>query len=159
MFCKNCGAQIDDKAVMCPRCGVATGKAAVAAPAPALSPRQKNSVGLAGFILSLIAVGIPILMMIPFIGSLIFSLAFPIVISALVCSAIGLKNVKKFGAGKKGLATAGVVISSIMLGVVAVLVVVYIVMLILALTGALSEFALPIFGAIFGAMHMQGGAQ
>lgn len=159
MFCKNCGAQIDDKAVMCPRCGVATGKAAVVAStsAPALSPRQKNSVGLAGFILSLIAVGIPIFLMMPIINYLMFILAFPIVISALVCSAIGLKNVKKFGASKKGLATAGVVISSIMLGVVAVLVVLYIVGLILALTGALSEFALPIFGAIFGAM--QGGAQ
>jgi peptidoglycan/LPS O-acetylase OafA/YrhL len=24
MFCTNCGAQIDDKAVVCPKCGVAT---------------------------------------------------------------------------------------------------------------------------------------
>ncbi len=158
MFCKNCGAQIDDKAVMCPRCGVATGKAVVASTsAPALSPRQKNSVGLAGFILSLIAVGIPIFLMMPIINYLMFILAFPIVISALVCSAIGLKNVKKFGAGKKGLATAGVVISSIMLGFVVVFAIVFFVMLILALTGALSEFALPIFGVIFGAM--QGGMQ
>ncbi len=27
MYCKNCGAEIDDKAVVCPHCGVATGKA------------------------------------------------------------------------------------------------------------------------------------
>ena len=25
MFCKNCGAEIDDKAVVCPKCGVAVG--------------------------------------------------------------------------------------------------------------------------------------
>ena len=25
MFCKNCGEQIDDKAFVCPKCGVATG--------------------------------------------------------------------------------------------------------------------------------------
>lgn len=24
MFCKNCGAEIDDKAVVCPKCGVST---------------------------------------------------------------------------------------------------------------------------------------
>ena len=26
MFCKNCGTEIDDKAVVCPKCGVSTGK-------------------------------------------------------------------------------------------------------------------------------------
>lgn len=26
MFCKNCGEQIDDKAVVCPKCGVAVNK-------------------------------------------------------------------------------------------------------------------------------------
>ena len=26
MFCKNCGKEIDEKAVICPHCGVATGK-------------------------------------------------------------------------------------------------------------------------------------
>lgn len=31
MFCKNCGSQIDDKAVICPKCGVATGKTSEAA--------------------------------------------------------------------------------------------------------------------------------
>ena len=30
MFCKNCGSQIDDKAVVCPKCGVATGKTSAA---------------------------------------------------------------------------------------------------------------------------------
>ncbi|MCH5148640.1 MAG: zinc ribbon domain-containing protein [Clostridiales bacterium] len=31
MFCKNCGAEIDDRAVVCPKCGVAQGKTAQAA--------------------------------------------------------------------------------------------------------------------------------
>ncbi len=26
MYCKNCGSEIDDRAVVCPKCGVATGK-------------------------------------------------------------------------------------------------------------------------------------
>ena len=32
MFCKNCGAEIDDKAVVCPKCGVAQGKATQVSP-------------------------------------------------------------------------------------------------------------------------------
>ncbi len=34
MFCKNCGAQIDDKAVVCPHCGVAVNNSIVADDAP-----------------------------------------------------------------------------------------------------------------------------
>lgn len=32
MFCKNCGAEIDDKAVVCPKCGVAQGKTTQVSP-------------------------------------------------------------------------------------------------------------------------------
>ena len=32
MYCKNCGAEIDDKAYICPRCGVKTGMNAGALP-------------------------------------------------------------------------------------------------------------------------------
>lgn len=40
MFCKNCGKQIDDKAVICPNCGVATDIAKQNAVAPAGRPVQ-----------------------------------------------------------------------------------------------------------------------
>lgn len=29
MFCKNCGGEIDDKAVICPKCGVAQGNISI----------------------------------------------------------------------------------------------------------------------------------
>ena len=51
MFCKNCGKDIDDNAVVCPNCGVATDNMAKSTPAPA----QKNSMAIAGLIISIIA--------------------------------------------------------------------------------------------------------
>lgn len=41
MFCKNCGAEIDDKAVVCPKCGVAQSNT------PTASPDDKPSAGFA----------------------------------------------------------------------------------------------------------------
>ncbi len=35
MFCKNCGAEIDDNAVVCPKCGVAVNETPAPAPAAA----------------------------------------------------------------------------------------------------------------------------
>lgn len=43
MFCKNCGSEIDDNAVVCPKCGVATSKS---------TEKQSNSIAIIGFILS-----------------------------------------------------------------------------------------------------------
>ena len=52
MFCKNCGKEINDGAVVCPNCGVAT-ENMVKASAPA-APAQKNTMALVGFILALL---------------------------------------------------------------------------------------------------------
>lgn len=46
MFCKNCGAEIDDKAVACPHCGVATGNLATA--------NSSNGTAVAGLIFAFI---------------------------------------------------------------------------------------------------------
>lgn len=50
MYCKNCGSQIDDKASICPHCGVATGYN------PAVSADDAPSTGFAilGFFFPLI---------------------------------------------------------------------------------------------------------
>ncbi len=40
MYCKNCGAQIDDHAVICPHCGVATG---AGEPASAKAPASDDA--------------------------------------------------------------------------------------------------------------------
>lgn len=90
MFCKNCGKEIDDGAVVCPNCGVATeNMAKVSAPA---APAQKNTIAIVGFVLS-------------FFTSLI----------GLIVSIVGLVNAKKpeYNGDGKGFAIAGIIISSI----------------------------------------------
>ena len=46
MFCKNCGKEINDNAVVCPHCGVQVGKVETS------SDGKKNNMALIGFILS-----------------------------------------------------------------------------------------------------------
>ncbi len=90
MFCKNCGKEINDEAVVCPNCGVATEKMAqTSAPVPA----QKNTIALVGFILSI--------------------LEFNVI--ALILSIIGLTNSRKpeYNGDGKGFAIAGIIISCI----------------------------------------------
>lgn len=98
MFCKNCGKEIDDGAVVCPNCGVATENMAKST-APVAT--QKNSMALAGFILALLG----------------FNLI------ALILSIVGLTNSKKpeFNGDGRGFAIAGIVISSIYLVVFIIL--------------------------------------
>ncbi len=97
MFCKNCGKEIDDSAVVCPNCGVATENMAKNAPAPA----QKNTMALVGFILAL--------------------LSFNVI--ALIISIIGLSNSKKpeYAGDGKGFAIAGIVISCVYIGLYIIL--------------------------------------
>ncbi|MDE7168052.1 MAG: zinc-ribbon domain-containing protein [Clostridia bacterium] len=98
MFCKNCGKDIDDSAVVCPNCGVATDNMAKnTTPAPA----QKNSMALAGFILALLG----------------FNLI------ALILSIVGLSNSKKpeYAGDGKGFAIAGIVIACIYIGLFIIL--------------------------------------
>ena len=92
MFCKNCGKEIDDNAVVCPNCGVATEKMQ-----QATAPTQKNTIAVVGFIFS-------------FLGGLI----------GLICSIIGFKNSKKpeYAGDGRGLSLAGIIISSIEIGIV-----------------------------------------
>ena len=99
MFCKNCGKDIDDNAVVCPNCGVATEKmAASTAPAPA----QKNTMALVGFILALLG----------------FNLI------ALILSIVGLTNSKKpeFAGDGKGFAIAGIILSTLYIVVIFIIV-------------------------------------
>ena len=83
MFCPNCGKVIDDKAVICPYCGVATGKNQV-------SESSSNTLAIVGFI---------------------FSFFIPIV--GLICSIIGIKKSTTLNGKGKGLAVAGIIISVI----------------------------------------------
>ncbi len=83
MYCKNCGNNIDDNAVICPKCGVATGKSAI-------DQNKTNTLAIVGFVLS-----------------------FLVSIAGLICSVIARKQCRESGEKGMGLATAGMVISII----------------------------------------------
>ena len=91
MYCKNCGKEIDDKAVVCPYCGVQVGNVAPA-------QNKTNVLAIVGFI---------------------FAFLMPIV--GLICSIIGKNKADEYGGNGKGLATAGIIISIVEIALVIVI--------------------------------------
>ena len=89
MYCKNCGSQIDDNAVVCPHCGVATSRMRVSDN----YGDRSNTIAIVGFVFS-----------------------FLIAIVGLVCSVIGYKAAKNEGKDHGGLALAGIIISALSIG-------------------------------------------
>ena len=83
-FCTNCGNELDDRAIMCPKCGIALTQTVANS-----GQTQSNGMAIAGFVLSFF---------IPFLG--------------LIFSILGLKRSKETNNGK-GLSTAGIIISCI----------------------------------------------
>ncbi len=86
MYCGNCGREIDDKAVICPHCGVAVGRKNV-------QTEEGNTLAIVGFIFS-----------------------FFIALVGLICSILGYKKSKNEGAPHQGLALAGIIISAVSIG-------------------------------------------
>ena len=70
MFCKNCGKEIDDKASVCVFCGVATEQQS----AP-VEPKKANTLGIAGFVVSLVSLWLGIYFCIASIVGLALSIA------------------------------------------------------------------------------------
>ncbi|WP_350343906.1 hypothetical protein PRVXT_000268 [Proteinivorax tanatarense] len=97
MLCHNCNAEINDKAVICVHCGVNTEKKE---PQVSYSSenKQPGGVGIAGFVLALISLFLPIPIIDIFIGFI-----------ALILSVVGMSNNR----ANRGLAIAGLVISII----------------------------------------------
>ncbi len=99
MYCRNCGKQIDDKAVICVHCGVATdnmpGNRFEAKPAEPAKP--VNVLAIVGLIVS--AIGL-------FGGNYLFLVPG---IVGLIISIIGMVKAKKYSYG--GLAVAALVVS------------------------------------------------
>ena len=89
MFCKNCGKEIDNKAIACPNCGVGTGLYAEP------TEEKSNVLAIVGFVLS-----------------------FFIAIAGLICSIIGYKNAPQYSGKGKGLALAGIIISAVSMAIV-----------------------------------------
>lgn len=99
MFCRNCGKEIDDKAVVCPHCGVPTDLAANFAVANG-AEKKVNGFGIAGFVVGLLSL---------YLG-IYFCIAS---IVGLVLSIVGLTQTKKYRLS--GFAIAGLVLSIISL--------------------------------------------
>lgn len=97
MFCKNCGKEIDDKAVICIHCGVAV------QPLTAVretEEKKMNVFGIVGFILSIVAFFLSFYCVVP--------------VCAVVFSAIGMTKRKNCTSANK-LTLAGLILSIIAL--------------------------------------------
>ena len=90
MFCRNCGKEIHDSALVCPNCGVPTDNMQNQVQVPVA--QQKHTFAIIGFIFS-------------FFGSLL----------GLIFSIMGLSNSKKpeYAGDGKALSIAGIIISCI----------------------------------------------
>lgn len=97
MFCKNCGNEVDNNAVVCPHCGVQLKQPEAEKPA---TSGEMCTLAIVGFILS-----------------------FFISIAGLICSIIGYKKCKNENLKGSGFAIAGIIISALSM----VLYVVYII--------------------------------
>ncbi len=97
MFCKTCGQEVNDNAVICPHCGCTIKQTTETNPQQKM--RKINVLCLVGFILSLV--------------SLFISLYCTIPIAALVLSIVGVVQASKRGDGLRGLGIAGIVLSGI----------------------------------------------
>lgn len=150
MFCRNCGKQLDDNAIICPQCGVEVN------PTNQTNANYNNNnqtYGNQGYNnnqnyynrnynnqgaynnasayaprpapkdkSNTIAV----------VG---FVLSFFFAIAGLVCSIIGYNKAKNEGLDNKGLALAGIIISAIEIAAVVILIVIYIIIIVAIIFG------------------------
>lgn len=98
MYCRNCGAEIDDEAAICIHCGVATNNHKT-------ERRESNPLALVGFILS-----------------------FFVQIAGLICSIIAYRRCKENpNLEGKSMSLAGILISAISIGLALLIAVFWIV--------------------------------
>ena len=96
MFCKICGKEINDNAVICPGCGCATN---TVEEKNVSGKKKPNILCILGFVLSLV--------------SFFLALYGTVAIAGLILSIIGIVQAKKKEQSLKGLGIAGIVISAV----------------------------------------------
>ena len=103
MYCKTCGKEINDEAVVCPYCGCQVKEIPVTAVNNGVAGEKKkaNVMSITGFVLSLV--------------SLLLSLFGTIAVAGLILSIIGLVQCNQKGERLKGLAIAGIIVSAVSL--------------------------------------------
>lgn len=100
MFCKVCGKEINDEAVICPHCGCSVKEIPVTAVDNGVAGEKKkvNAMSITGFVLSLV--------------SLLIALFGTVAVVGLILSIIGLVQCNQKGERLKGLAIAGIIVSA-----------------------------------------------
>jgi len=100
MFCTKCGQEINENAIICPHCGVATDKYMVTANPSQNTESKLNGLALAGMICAIVGIiGGDYLFCIPSIVGLILSI-------------VGMVKVKEFKSGY-GFALAGIIVGAV----------------------------------------------
>lgn len=142
MYCKNCGKQLSDDAIMCPECGSPTKPLATIPSekenitvAPEGDVEKINSLGAIGFFLSMFASVTSVVfggLMYGIGGAVIFiyMIGSICILPALAGISICIFTVKKAKGGQKALAITGIVLAAIAL--------VFLIITICIVAGALS---------------------
>ncbi|MDE7082810.1 MAG: DUF4190 domain-containing protein [Clostridia bacterium] len=100
MFCKHCGKEVNENAIICPECGVPTDNYAAVATPSKTTDNKFNGFALAGMICAIVGIiGGNWIWCIPSIVGLIFSI-------------IGFVKVKEFKSGY-GFALAGIIVGAL----------------------------------------------
>lgn len=105
MFCKNCGQELSNNAVICPHCGIATDNLAFTntVNGAAKSVQQKtNGFAIAGMICAIVGM---------LVG--IYFFCIPSIVG-LVLSIVGMVKVKEYNSGF-GFALAGIIVAGVSL--------------------------------------------
>lgn len=109
MYCRNCGKEINDEAVICVHCGTATNYQQPIVQQPIVEPPKKkiNVIGIVGFCISIVA-----LLLIMVIDALAMDYIYIIAtLASFILCVIGLTHFKK--QRLSGFAIAGLVIAGI----------------------------------------------
>ncbi len=100
MYCKKCGQEINENAIICPHCGVATDNYMVTANPSSNTEGKLNGLALAGMICAIVGIiGGDYLFCIPSIVGLILSI-------------VGMVKVKELKSGY-GFALAGIIVGAV----------------------------------------------
>lgn len=98
-FCANCGKQLDDNAVICPNCGCQTGNVNMrSSTGYPVADEHYTTLSIVGFVL-----------------------CFCVTLAGLICSILAYKSAKEEGNRKsQTLSKAGIIISSVSMGIGAI---------------------------------------
>lgn len=119
MYCRHCGKQLPDEAVVCPECGTHTDSTTITpheAQSNNTAPETKksffNSMGIVGFVLSVYAFVTYILSTLSYYGSSYISSIIPAALTGISLGIIGIRHAK---GSARVLAIVGLALSGLLI--------------------------------------------